>query len=32
MNEGLQLEGLKVESVEEFELIYDSKLTYNIKY
>lgn len=29
---GLGLEGIKIESVEQFELIYDSKSTYNIKY
>ena len=30
--QGLSLEGVKVESVEEFELTYDSKLTFNLKY
>ena len=29
---GLALEGIKVESVEQFELIYDNKLSYNVKY
>lgn len=31
-SEGLSLEGVKLESVEQFDLIYDSKLTFNLKY
>ena len=30
--EGLCLQGIRVESVEQFDLIYDSKLTFNLKY
>jgi hypothetical protein len=29
---GLALEGVRVESVEEYDLYFDQKLTYNVKY
>ena len=31
-SEGLLLEGVKIESVEEFELVYDNRVTFNLKY
>lgn len=30
--QALALEAIKVESVEQFELVYDSKVTFNLKY
>lgn len=29
---GFQLEGVKLESVEQYELFYDQKLTFSVKY
>ena len=29
---GLQLDGVRVESVEEYELVFDQKLNFNVKY
>ena len=29
---GLQLDGVRVESVEEYELFFDQKLSFNVKY